>query len=371
MAGKAAIIANPMSGRDVRRLAARATNMTHEAKRDLVARVAAGLDAMGVDEIMILKEPFRVSSGALEMMPLRARVRLLDVGVTNSAADTVAAVRAARAAGCDVIISLGGDGTNRIIARTWPDVPLVPLSTGTNNVFPILIEATSAGVAAGLIANGSMPAGDVATRCKLVHVRTASWHDIGVIDAVLLRRDHVGNFLPFDADRIAALVLTRAEPAAVGMSPIGGYVDPVSFADEWGLALRCGRAADAPAGVTHDAAGATHDAAGATHEAAGATHGAFEPGQSTARDLYVPISPGLFRAVHVASHARLPFGAPFVFEGPGVVAFDGDREHKLADGEQAIVSVQRDGPPVVDVARCIQLAAARGILSAGAWLPSE
>ena len=350
MAGKAAIIANPMSGRDVRRLAARATNMTHEAKRDLVARVAAGLDAMGVEEIMILKEPFRVSSGALEMMPLRARVRLLDVGVTNSAADTVAAVRAARDAGCDVIISLGGDGTNRIIARTWPDVPLVPLSTGTNNVFPILIEATSAGVAAGLIANGSMPAGDVAMRCKLVHVRTAKWHDIGVIDAVLLRRDHVGNFLPFDTDRIAALVLTRAEPAAVGMSPIGGYLDPVGFADECGLAMRCGK--DPGNG----------GAAGPVE---------LETAQYAGRDLYVPISPGLFRAVHVASHARLPFGAEFVFEGPGVVAFDGDREHKLAEGERAIVSVQRDGPPVVDVARCIQLAADRGILAADPRLPAE
>ena len=107
MPGKVAIIANPKSGRDVRRLAARASNMTHEAKRDLVARVAVGLDAMGVDEIMILKEPYRVSSGAVEALPLRAAVRLLDVGVTHTAADTEAAVRAARAAGCDVIVSLG------------------------------------------------------------------------------------------------------------------------------------------------------------------------------------------------------------------------------------------------------------------------
>ncbi len=48
-----AICVNPMSGRDVRRLAARATNMTHEAKRDIVARVAAGADAVGVTDIYI------------------------------------------------------------------------------------------------------------------------------------------------------------------------------------------------------------------------------------------------------------------------------------------------------------------------------
>ncbi len=46
--GKLGLVVNPMSGRDVRRLAAHATNMTHEAKRDIVARVAAGADAMGV-----------------------------------------------------------------------------------------------------------------------------------------------------------------------------------------------------------------------------------------------------------------------------------------------------------------------------------
>ena len=324
MPGKVAIIANPMSGRDVRRLAARATSMTHEVKRDLVARIATGLDAMGVDEIMILKEPFRVSSGALELMPLRARVRLLDVGVTNTAADTVAAVRAARAAGCDVIVSLGGDGTNRIIARTWPDAPLVPLSTGTNNVFPVMVEATSAGVAAGLIANGSLAPHEAADRCKLVHVQAAQWNDIGVIDAVLLRDDHTGNLLPFDPERIAALVLARAEPAAVGMSPIGGYLDPVGFADECGLALRCG----------------------------------------SGRALHVPISPGLFRTVHVSSCERLAFGEQFAFVGPGVVALDGDREHSLAAGETVSVSVRRDGPLVVDVVRCIRLAAERGILVA-------
>jgi hypothetical protein len=103
--------------------------------------------------------------------------------------------------------------------------------------FPVMVEATSAGVAAGLIANGSLRADEAGERCKLVHVRTLRWHDIGVIDAVLLLRDHTGNLLPYDPDRISALVLTRAEPAAVGMSPIGGYLDPVGLADDCGLAL--------------------------------------------------------------------------------------------------------------------------------------
>jgi len=322
MPGKVAIIANPMSGRDVRRLAARATAVTHEAKAAQVARIATGLDAMGVDEIMVMQEPARISTGALQWMPLRARVRALQTGpVTNSAVDTAAAVRAARDEGCDVIVALGGDGTHRVIAQTWPDAVLIPLSTGTNNVFPVAVEATSAGVAAGLVASGAIEASQVGARCKLVHVRASGWTDSGVIDAVLLRRDSTGNMLPFDPERLAALVLTRAEPWAVGMSPIGGYLDPVGFDDECGLALRCGNG----------------------------------------RALHVPLSPGLFGTVRVSLCERLAFGTDFSFEGPGVVAFDGDRLHTLVQGESAQVTVRRDGPLVIDVGRCIGLAAQSGV----------
>ena len=77
--GKLALCVNPMSGRDVRRLAARATNMTHEAKRDIVARVAAGADAVGVKDIYIAREPFRIAEGALELMKLQAKVHIVDI----------------------------------------------------------------------------------------------------------------------------------------------------------------------------------------------------------------------------------------------------------------------------------------------------
>src|SRR4029077_1487791 len=83
-----AICVNPMSGRDVRRLAARATNMTHEAKRDIVARVAAGADAVGVTDIYISREPFRIATLALQYMDLKARVHVVDLELTNDAADT-------------------------------------------------------------------------------------------------------------------------------------------------------------------------------------------------------------------------------------------------------------------------------------------
>lgn len=364
---KVLILANPASGRDVRRLAARASTMTHETKRDWVARIATGLDAAGVEEIFILKEPARIASGALQWMPLRARVRELEVPITNSAADTVAVVRAARDLGCTAIVSMGGDGTNRIIARTWPEVPLLPLSTGTNNVFPVSVEATCAGLAAGLVATGQIALDAAAQRCKLIHVQGPGWTDLAVIDAVLLHDDHTGNALPFDAARIAAVVLTRAEPAAVGMSPLGGFLQPVGFADEGGLLVRC---------VTAWEEAQTRDPAmqGGT-ERSPATHPPASPLQaSAARPLHIPLSPGLFGTVHIRSHQRLQEGAACILEGPGVIAFDGDRLHALAVGQSVALSVRRDGPWIIDTARCLELAAREGRLGAlpeGQPLPGQ
>ena len=351
---KVLILANPASGRDVRRLAARASTMTHETKRDWVARIATGLDAAGVEEIFILKEPARIASGALQWMPLRARVRELEVPITNSAADTVAVVRAARDLGCTAIVSMGGDGTNRIIARTWPEVPLLPLSTGTNNVFPVSVEATCAGLAAGLVATGQIALQDAAQRCKLIHVQGPGSTDLAVIDAVLLHDDHTGNALPFDAARIAAVVLTRAEPAAVGMSPLGGFLQPVGFADEGGLLVRCATA--------WEEANAPTDATNVQHPPSASSATEAQSSRTAVRALHIPLSPGLFGTVRIRGHQRLADGQDCSLEGPGVIAFDGDRLHALQVGESVSLSVRRDGPWIIETARCLEQAAREGRL---------
>jgi len=325
--GKLGLVVNPMSGRDVRRLAARATNMTHEAKRDIVARLAAGADAMGVSDIYITKEPFRIASGALEHMPLKAQVHVVEHALANDASDTEATVAAFREAGCGTFVSLGGDGTNRAIVRAWPDVDLVPLSTGTNNVFPVLVEPTVAGMVAGLNACGRLAdaeANGLKRRVKVLHVRTPDGADVGLIDAVLLRNDHVGNLLPFDAERIDQLVLSRAEPNSIGMSPIGGLVHPVYAEDECGLLIQIDR---------------------------------------TAEPLVAPLSPGLFQPVPVGAVTEIAFEAAVPMRGPGVIALDGDRDYRLGEGEAATVTRRRDGPWVIDVEAAMRWAVAAGIMA--------
>jgi len=218
---------------------------------------------------------------------------------------------------------LGGDGTNRLVAEAWPDAPIVPLSTGTNNVFPLLVEPTLAGAAAGLVAAGRLALAEVAERAKVVHVRYADGAtSLALVDAGLLRDDFVGSLLALDPGKLETLVLARAEPASVGLSPLGGLMLPCGRADDFGVEVVCG---------------------------------------GGGRALLAPVSPGIYRTALVASVRRLALGEVVEVKGPGVLAFDGDRERALAPGERAELSVLRDGPWVIDVARSLSLAAARGL----------
>ncbi len=301
--------------------------MTHEAKRDIVARIAAGLDAAGVSDIFVTREPFRIASMALEYMPLRARVHVLEHPIANDARDTERALAAFLEKGCRTIVSLGGDGTNRAIVRAAPDIDLIPISTGTNNVFPRLVEPTIAGLVAGHLARGNVSR-ELLVRTKVLHVRLADGgRDIGLIDAVQLGNDHVGNMLPFDPDRLVRILLTRAEPDAIGMSPIGGFLDIVEASDDFGLLVEMAT-----------------------------------PSQPATRTFEAPLSPGLFRKVAIASTTRVPIDVPVLFKGPGVLALDGDRDHKIPKGGGVSVTIRRDGAWIIDVATAMRTLVAAGII---------
>ena len=315
-----------MAGRDVRRLLGRALQQTPDMKRNQIQRAVVGAVAAGAQRVLLMRDVFRSAESAIEGLRLHAEVALLDGPMETHAGDTQYAARALRDEGCGALIVLGGDGTNRQVALAWPEAPLIPLSTGTNNVFPEMLEATSAGAAAGLVAAGAVHIDEVSQRCKLVEIEYSDAEmDLALVDVAVLDGDHAGSLLAFDPTQLRDLVLTRAEPAAVGMSPIGGLLQPVGRNDPGGLAVRC------------------------TAPGAGGT------------PLLVPISPGIYRTAYVAEAAKLAEGVWTRVIGPGVLATDGDRTRTLAAGEAARVRVVRHGPRVIDVPRSLALAAERGV----------
>ncbi|MBW2293431.1 MAG: NAD(+)/NADH kinase [Deltaproteobacteria bacterium] len=163
--------------------------MTPESKRDQIARAVVGAAASGAEHIVLVREPMRIAQSAVESMSIGAQLELIDIAARLDAGDTQRAVLAMRERGCGAIIVLGGDGTNRAIAQVWLDAPLVPISTGTNNVFPMMVEATLAGAAAGLVASAGRkghPSGarrrradPRLDRCSATRRRSGGQHDAG------------------------------------------------------------------------------------------------------------------------------------------------------------------------------------------------
>ena len=316
------IVANPASGKDVRRLVARASVFDNQEKQAIVERAITGAAAAGAKEFAYLDDANGIVASAVRENP-RLVARPLDATRTRTALDTISAARALKDAGCAAVLILGGDGTNRAFSLGWPDAPLIPVSTGTNNVFPHLLEGTLAGAAAGLLASGRIELPAVAARQKAIQVRVEGERpDKALIDAVLSRERFVGARALLQPELLDMALLSRAQPAAVGITAIGGLLRPLSGAEDGGLRLR------------------------------------FGPGGQI---VQAPIAPGLYKSIAVAECVRTSFGEDVAAVGPGVLAFDGERERVLRPGQQAKLQVVRDGPWVVDVGRALELAADRGL----------
>jgi len=322
----AGLVANPASGKDIRRLVAHASVFGNDEKVNIIRRVILGMAAAGVERVVYMPDPNALVRRAVEEIDVEADVVPVEGDFRGDARDTAIAARAMHAAGASVIVSLGGDGTNRMLVKGTRDLPLVPISTGTNNVFPVMVEGTVAGLAAGAVASGVVDPGAVAPRCKLVEIQMAPGPDeVALIDAVVMEPGFTASRAIWETGPIREVVLTRAEANAVGMSAVGGMVDRVTPSDEFGLHLVMAK-------------------------------GDIE--------VHAAIAPGLIRPVSLSHVERLAPGAAVEVRGPALLALDGEREVLVPEGGTARMTVARSGPPVVDIGRCLDAARQAGFLRA-------
>ncbi len=328
MGGTVGIVPNPVSGKDIRRLVANAASSTLAEKYTIVRRAVLGAVEAGADRFLFLREPHGLCAKAVETLTLDGvTFEHVDVEIRNDETDTTRTVAAMRNTGVGAVIVLGGDGTSRAATLGWRDVPLIAMSTGTNNVFPRFVEATVAGEAAGLVAAGRVRLDEVATVAKVVEVAVEGDDrvDLALIDAVVLDEQLVGDRSLFDPARMQLAVLSRAEPASVGISSIGGLVHPCGAADPGGVVVR------------------------------------FAPPATAARHLRAPLAPGWYATVGLDEVAALAEDEPVEVVGPAVLAFDGERQRFLEPGRRAVLRVRRNGPRVIDTARALTFAAERGV----------
>jgi len=290
-----------------------------------VRRAIVGAIASGVRDFRYMPDTHGITASAADEFGDEANFVAVETTQTASTLDTIRAAQALQAEGCGAVITLGGDGTNRAFALGWRDATVVPVSTGTNNVFPTMVEATVAGSAAGLVATGQVPREAVARQVKAVHVEIEGERDdLALVDAVLAADRFVGSRAIWGGERLREAVLTRAEPSAVGITSIGGLLEPLTPDEDEALHLKLG------------------------------------PGEGGVSVL-APIAPGLYEPIAVRMHERLALGETISLKGPGVLAFDGERERVLKPGQAATLRVARDGPWVVDVHAALEYAACAGL----------
>jgi predicted polyphosphate/ATP-dependent NAD kinase len=327
------VVANPMSGRDIRRLVAQASVFPNAEKTNMALRLVAAAGATGVDRVLMSTDGMGVAAGVLRARDKRrpGAVRWPDLefveldAISGTAEDTRELVRGMVAAGASVIVLLGGDGTVRAAAAASGDVALLPLSTGTNNAFPEMWEATVAGTAAGLVATGRVPVADASYRAKALHVVARGTHELALVDVCVSTVPHVGSRALWDPATLHELYCAFAEPHAIGLSSIAGLLHPV--------------ARTAPGGVVVRLSGHAR------------------------RTVLAPIAPGVVAPVGVRHAGPLAPGEPHEVDlARGTVAVDGEREIEFGPSAPVTVTLARDGPRVLDVRTVLAAAAERRIL---------
>ena len=166
---------------------------------------------------------------------------MMDMPLTYTSQDSTRAAELMNGRDVGCIVTLGGDGTNRDVAKKSGHIPLVPVSTGTNNVFPVMVEATAVGLAAGIAARKLVDEQDTIKRHKrLAVIRDGQEIDMALIDAVVLNQLFVGARAIWELSEVRQIVCTRAEPTNMGMTAIGGNLCPVGPDDARGIYLSLG-----------------------------------------------------------------------------------------------------------------------------------
>ena len=330
------VVANPASGRDIRRLVAGASVFDNAEKGNMVFRLMVGLGAAGVGRVLMMP----AASGLYDALERNLRshgrgaglpeLELLEMPLRHDARDTVEAVERMCGRGVAAIVVLGGDGTSRLVARHCGDIPLCPLSTGTNNAFPEMREATVAGIATGLVATGRLR---TLRREKVLRVRVngeGGRGDCALVDVAASGERFVGARALWRPESVHEIVVASASPDAVGLSAVAGLLDPLPREAPYGLHLR------------------------------------LAPPEKARRVLSVPIAPGLVVPVGIAGARRVPLGEEVELEPrAGVVALDGEREIERGPEDRVSVVPDGGGPLVVDVAAAMRQAAREGLLEGG------
>ncbi len=322
------IIANPASGKDIRRLVSYATTIDNNEKVNICKRIVLAAQGLGVDEALFMPDTFMIGYAVKDSLEddgvLEAALGLLDFELEATMEDTVLATRLMVERGVGCVVVLGGDGTSRAAAKAIGDTPMLSISTGTNNVYPAMMEGTVAGMAAAAAALIEEPRECCIHDKKITIFVNGQMRDIALIDAVVSDDFYAGAKAIWDPERIRRIVVTRCHPATIGFSAVAGAYEIVEDTDDFGLAITLG------------------------------TEG---------RGVLAPIAAGVLTPVHVSQAKKIALGEEYSFisDTRCMIALDGEREVRVQPGDEVRFVINRDGPWRVQPRKILSRAAELGM----------
>jgi predicted polyphosphate/ATP-dependent NAD kinase len=322
------IIANPASGKDIRRLVSHATVIDNNEKVNIVKRIILAAQGAGVKKIYIMPDTFLIGYKAIDDLTcskeLLSGVEIIEMNVSGSAEDSTMAtvIMEEKEVGC--IIALGGDGTSRAVAKAIKDTPLISISTGTNNVYPQMLEGTVAGMAAAAISTQVCDIGNTCRRDKRIEIfKDGEMIDIALVDCVISRQTFIGSKAIWDPVDIQKVIVSRAHPASIGFSTIVGVKLLVGEDSDFGASIN------------------------------------VNEGES---NLVAPIAAGTMKSIRVAEPVVHKLGEFFTIQmlNKGVIALDGEREIPFKKDQIFKFRITREGPYRVNIKTTLESAQENG-----------
>lgn len=325
------IIANPNSGKDIRRLISHASVIDNGEKINIVERIILGAQSLGVDKVYMLSDFNRIGYKVKDKLSTRkilnCEIELVELPYFNSFKDTVNITEFMEKNNVGCIVTLGGDGTNRALAKVIKDTPIIAISTGTNNVYPVMIEGTIAGMAAAAAASNKFDKSKYAIKDKRIEIyKNNELVDIALVDAVISDETYIASKAIWDMENIQKIFVTRSHPASIGFSSIVGCKIIITPKDDYGAYLNI---------------------------------------NSSDYSVMAPVSAGVLEQVFVDEPKRIKIGEGYEFkaEERGTIALDGEKEVEFSPGDIFTFKITRNGPYHVDVVKILEIAQLGGFLN--------
>ena len=311
------LLANPVSGTDVRRIYSTAGFMDNMQKARILRGVLAGVEAAGVEEVLVMPDFYGIAAYAVAEYVKHggdAEVQFLDMDPVGGPDDTIEAVRLMTSEGVKAIVLLGGDGTVRLASKVSGETPLMPISTGTNNVIPYHIDGTIAGLAAGAVAMGYSRS--AVYRLKRIRVYVNGLLvDHALVDAAGTRYPFIASRALMDVNMVMDAVVAYAPPGAIGLASLASMIRPIRAQDSLGLYMRLGR---------------------------------------KGRPFKAVLFPGIVSYVGVEEYRVLSIGDRVEFREPLTIELDGEREIMVSEGDIVEAEITFDGPLLIDPERALE-----------------